>query len=463
MSFVAIGFFVVATFALGANYDRGQVIPEVKLKNGTVLHDLKVVGVGSTTVVARWAGGQGSIALTQLPQEMLAALAPAAAPKPAVTSAPIQPAAAGAASVELPSDIRLTSGFVMHRSVVTHWDEQAVLVSYQGGIVPVQLKNIVPEQRAIFEARKSEALAEQARKSAEQALADQAARRKELERQTKVAENASRPISLIPVESHPEEVFPGEIRLKDGRRLNEFVIRKVGANYIEAGWRGGGGRIEYELLPYEVLSQLTMTASTLPIAIESQESSQLEAPRPARRPPPTEVRLPSDIKLTNGFVMRHSTVTRWEEHAVLVSYQGGVVLIQFKNMVPEQRAIFEAGKAEALAAQAQMGATQDSVDQAASKLELVKQAKAAQWKEEDESNAEEISKGLRDHYLVKGMTKDQVKQAFGSPHDGTTIYRGRGLDKRGVVADRYLHYDDLGILTDWVDQNGNDWTNRVYH
>lgn len=338
-----------------------------------------------------------------------------------------------------------------------------MLVSYQGGVVLVRFANIVPEQRTIFEARRDEARAEQARKSAEQAWADQAAARKELEWQTKVAENSSRPIRLIPVESHPEEVFPGEIRLKDGRRLNEFVIRKVGANYIEAGWRGGGGRIEFDLLPPEVLSQLTMTASSPPIAIESQEASPPEAPKLTPPRPHTEVHLPSDIKLTNGFVMHHATVTRWEEQAVLVSYQGGVVLVQFKNIVPEQRAIIEAGRAEALAAQAQMGVTQDTVDQAASKLEAVKQAKAAQWKEEDESNAEEISKGLRDHYLVKGMTKDQVKEAFGSPPSGTIIYRGRGLDKLGAVADRYLEYDNQGILRGWVDQSGNDWTNAVYH
>jgi len=171
VAFVVLGFMVGATFALGANYERGQVIPEVKLKNGTVLHEFKVIGIGATAVVARWAGGQGSIALTQLPQEMQAALAPAAPPKPAVASAPTQQAVAGAPSVEVPADIRLTNGFVMHRSVVTHWDEDAVVVSYQGGIVPVQLKNIVPEQRAIFEARKPEALARQAKLAAAQAVA----------------------------------------------------------------------------------------------------------------------------------------------------------------------------------------------------------------------------------------------------------------------------------------------------
>jgi hypothetical protein len=265
------------------------------------------------------------------------------------------------------------------------------------------------------------------------------------------------------VESHPEEVFPGEIRLNDGRRLNEFVIRKVGANYIEAGWRGGGGRIEYDLLPAEVLRQLTMTASMPMVAVENHEATTAEAPKAPLPGPPTVVQVPSDIKLTNGYVMRHSTVTRWDEHAVLVSYPGGVVLVQFKNIAPEQRAIFERGRAEALAAQAQIGAAQNALDQAASKLESVKQAKAAQWKEEDELNAEEIRKGLRDHYLVRGMTRDQVKQAFGSPPNGTIIYRGRGLDKRGVVADRILDYDDQGILRGWIDQIGNDWTNAVYH
>lgn len=103
----------------GAKYPAGTVVPEVKLSSGTVLHEVKVVAIGTTTIVASWTGGRGTILLSELPPEMRDGLTSAAAPKLAATSAPIQPAAAGAASVELPSDIRLTSGFVMHRSVVT--------------------------------------------------------------------------------------------------------------------------------------------------------------------------------------------------------------------------------------------------------------------------------------------------------------------------------------------------------
>lgn len=164
-----MGILVGTTCVLGADHPRGEAFPEVKLKDGTVLHEFKVVGVGSTTVVARWAGGQGSIALTQLPPELQAALAPAAAPKPVVAQESAPADAANLGSADLPTEIKLTNGFVMHRSTVTHWDEQAVLVSYQGGIVPVQLKNIVPEQRVIFEARKAEALAAQAKLAAAQA------------------------------------------------------------------------------------------------------------------------------------------------------------------------------------------------------------------------------------------------------------------------------------------------------
>ncbi|MEO6874069.1 MAG: hypothetical protein ABI222_04535, partial [Opitutaceae bacterium] len=71
---VLAGFVLIATSELHAQYARGQLIPEVKLKNGTVLHDVTVVAVGSTTVTARWAGGRGSLALAQLPPDMRAAL-----------------------------------------------------------------------------------------------------------------------------------------------------------------------------------------------------------------------------------------------------------------------------------------------------------------------------------------------------------------------------------------------------
>jgi len=169
--FVVAGMMMIGPTAIrGAHYARGEVIPEVKLKDGTLLHDVTVVAVGATTLVARWHGGQGSIVLAQLPPEMRDAFAPAVAPKTAVAPEPEPMVSGDPASAGLPTEIKLTNGFVMHRSRVTRWAEQSVLVSYPGGIVSVQFKHIVPEQRVIFEARRTEALARQAREDAHRAV-----------------------------------------------------------------------------------------------------------------------------------------------------------------------------------------------------------------------------------------------------------------------------------------------------
>ena len=87
------------------------------------------------------------------------------------------------ASAELPTEIRLTNGFVMHKSAVTRWEPNSVLVSYQGGIVVVRFANIVPEQRAIFEARKEEALARQAKEDAKGSVGQDNAAKEEQARQ----------------------------------------------------------------------------------------------------------------------------------------------------------------------------------------------------------------------------------------------------------------------------------------
>ena len=199
-AWTVLGCLALGASACGAAYARGQLIPELRLKNGVTLHAVTVVAVGSTTVVARWDGGMGSILLTQLPDDMRAALTPVATAKPAPAAAPAPEAAPEAvdpklASAELPKDIKLTNGFVMHKSKVTRWASDSVLVSYQGGIVTVRWKNIVPEQRAIFEARKDEALTRQAKEDAEAGTAQPAATPEEQNHQAdeaRAAEEADR-------------------------------------------------------------------------------------------------------------------------------------------------------------------------------------------------------------------------------------------------------------------------------
>lgn len=187
----AVAFFTVT--GKGAQYMRGQLIPEVRLKNGTVLRQVTVTAVGSTSVVARWEGGMGSLPLTQLPEamrtELVAAnpvkVAPSA--QAAVAPAATVAAAPNLATAELPTEIKLTNGFTMHKASVTRWDTNSALITYQGGIVSVRFQNMAPEHRAIFEARKEEALANQAKEDASRTTVQDNSGRDERVRQEKEA------------------------------------------------------------------------------------------------------------------------------------------------------------------------------------------------------------------------------------------------------------------------------------
>lgn len=170
--------------------------------------------------------------------------------------------------------------------------------------------------------------------------------------------------------------------------------------------------------------------------------------------------LPTEIKLTNGFVMHKSAVTRWDATSVLVSYQGGIVSVRFTNIAPEQRAIFEARKGEALARQAKEDSKVSAGQDNSAKEEQARQAAAASAQDEAEKKAEEIRNGISFRYLVKGMTKEQVKLAFGSPADDkgdTFFYADRGHDKYGNSADRLLTFTG-GLLVSWRDQRQDDAT-----
>ena len=67
-----------------AQFELQRPIAELRLKDGTVLHDVTFVSVGASSITGKWNGGRGSIPLVQLPDEVRAALVPAAAVKPAV-------------------------------------------------------------------------------------------------------------------------------------------------------------------------------------------------------------------------------------------------------------------------------------------------------------------------------------------------------------------------------------------
>ena len=471
---LSVGGLVLGTSGVsGAPYAQGDVIPEVKLKNGTVLHDVKLVAIGATTIMARWPGGQGTIVLAQLPPELRDALVPVAAPKPVAVPARVPAVAVEVASTELPTEIQLTNGFVMHRSEVTRWEEHAVLVSYEGGIAPVQFQNMVPGQRTIFEARKSEALARQAKMDAEQALAHRAATRAALALQAK------------------EGVIP-EVKMKDGTVYYDFRILAVHERSIEARWRGMPEIVALNQLPPELQARWrggrdNVARSQLPP--ELQEALDPTSPNSvaASEPAPAATDLPTAIKLTNGFVMQQSRVMRWNKGSVLVRYQGGTVPVQFNNIVPEQRAIFVARESEALAQQAKQDVEQAAAHSKAepaergerlramweageievhtepppgmSRAELAKIERGTNppqpW---DDPDPEAIRQAISNHQLVKGMTKEEVRQSIGVPQTGyeensaTYIYLDRGRDKYGNHVVRTLWFNQDDILTGWFDK-----------
>ncbi|MEO6876587.1 MAG: hypothetical protein ABI222_17365 [Opitutaceae bacterium] len=165
-----------------AKTDLHQVIPEVRLKDGTVLHAVTFVSVGSSSVTGKWEGGRGSIPLAQLSDELHAEIAALAPPKtvPAATTSNASRVASPAIATpsspapavdpeHLPTDIKLTNGFVMHDAKAVSWQADAMMVAYPGGRVSVKFENIVPEQREAFVTHKNLVFARQARIDASQA------------------------------------------------------------------------------------------------------------------------------------------------------------------------------------------------------------------------------------------------------------------------------------------------------
>lgn len=252
-----------------------------------------------------------------------------------------------------------------------------------------------------------------------------------------------------------------EVRLKNGTVYHGFTVVAVGSTSVVARWEGGQGSIPMVQLPEEMRVDLTPPVVPKPVA-----------PAAAPVPPPVPVdpklasaELPTEIKLTNGFVMHKSTVKRWAEHSVLVNYQGGIVTVQFKNINAEQRGIFEARKDEAMARQAKEDAYTTAGQESAGRDDDTRRTREAQEKEEADRLADEVSKGVSFHYLVKGMSKDEVKLAYGRPvddHGDIFMYQSRGHDKFGNSADRALMFKD-GRLAAWRDQREGEPDGAVDH
>lgn len=69
-AFVWLAIFqTLSSVGFAANFSIGKIIPELRLKDGSVLHSLTVVSVSSTGVMAKWEGGRGTIKFAQLPED----------------------------------------------------------------------------------------------------------------------------------------------------------------------------------------------------------------------------------------------------------------------------------------------------------------------------------------------------------------------------------------------------------
>jgi hypothetical protein len=241
-----------------------------------------------------------------------------------------------------------------------------------------------------------------------------------------------------------------ELRLTDGRVLQSVTVVTVGPSVVMAKWDGGRGSIPFALLPDDARAYY---ATIAPKPVATQPEPQKRSASGSRR----GSELPDQIRLTNGFVMKDCTITRWKPDGIMVSYIGGNAPIRFVDIDPEQRDLFLDAKAKALSRQMQ---SDNSAIASSSSNDGDHSAEDAS-RDAAERKAEEIKKGLDYHHLVIGMTINQAREAFGGPtrssistNDyggyGYWVYENRGRDIHGNPCDRQVYFDK-GIVTGWTD------------
>ncbi len=172
--------------------------------------------------------------------------------------------------------------------------------------------------------------------------------------------------------------------------------------------------------------------------------------------------LPTEIKLTNGFVMKDCTIVRWSTDVITVKYIGGTVPVRLENIEPVDRAWIVAHQATALQEQA------EADEKAAKELATTEHKQAGQEKREAEKQAKKqaeierknaaIEQGVEQHQLVAGMTMDQVRGLYGPPLRSSSltnvnasewwIYPGLGKDGNGVPTNLQIHFK-AGVVTHW--------------
>jgi hypothetical protein len=168
--------------------------------------------------------------------------------------------------------------------------------------------------------------------------------------------------------------------------------------------------------------------------------------------------LPTEIKLTNGFVMKDCTIVRWDADVITVKYAGGTVPVRLENIDPDQRELIEFRKEAALKQQ------RIADEKAAKALAEAKHKQEVQQKHEEKKQAEidrkaaAIQAGLDQHRLVVGMSMDQVRGMYGPPLRTSSltnveasewwIYPGLGREGNGAPTNLQIHFK-AGLVTRW--------------
>lgn len=153
----------------------------------------------------------------------------------------------------------------------------------------------------------------------------------------------------------------------------------------------------------------------------------------------------TEIKLTNGLVMRNCLFLQWNNDGMLVKYYGTTVPIKFAEIEPEQRKLFLDANAEAiklfreetgLAIAPKHNGWVWMGPRRSIERNLESEAAAAERKRD------EIKDGVSWHQLVVGMTQDEVRKTMGanpssvSGKEGNEIwlYDLRGYNPDGLSA-----------------------------
>lgn len=257
------------------------------------------------------------------------------------------------------------------------------------------------------------------------------------------------PALALAAKSELNQVIP-EVRLKDGTVLREVTFVSVGGSSITGKWAGGRGSVPLAQLPDALRADLTAVVPAKPATPGSAAGT--AAASPANPAVGDAINLPTEIKLTNGFIMHQAKVVSWQADAMMVNYVGGKVLVKMDNISPEQRGVFEAHKVLVYARQARINAAKAArkSGQPAGPVEMSEEERAAV-----------ITTAIARHELVVGMTKKEVFLAIGAPERTATdetapdyaywFYPGKGRNEKGAPCDRIVGFNK-GILDGWKDQ-----------